>query len=279
MPNGQPPTLREVTVTAINQPLDEQKLARVDVVIPVYNEQVALPVNIPILCDYLEASCPYDWRVVIADNASIDDTPQVSRDIAASYERVRALRLEQKGRGRALRTSWLLSDADVVSYMDVDLSTNLKAFMPLVEPLVNGQADIAIGTRLDPQARVERQWKREFISRSYNAIIKTMFRNQFSDAQCGFKAMTRESARFLLPMIEDNAWFFDTELLLLAEAHGVLIREVPVDWVEDLDSRVKIVSTAREDMKGLFRVRRALRDRADSRQPTADSEEPLAVSH
>lgn len=263
-------------MTASIQPLDEQAQARVEIVIPVYNEQTALPVSIPILCDYLEASCPYDWRVVIADNASIDNTPQVSRDIAAGHERIRVLRLEQKGRGRALRTAWLLSDADVVSYMDVDLSTNLKAFMPLVEPLVQGQADIGIGTRLDPHARVTRQWKRELISRSYNMIIKSMFHNRFSDAQCGFKAMTRESARFLLPMIEDNAWFFDTELLLLAEAHGMLIREVPVDWVEDLDSRVRIISTAHEDMKGLFRVRRALKE--NGRQPAPDSEEPLAVS-
>jgi hypothetical protein len=161
-----------------------------------------------------------------------------------------------------LKAAWLASDADVVSYMDVDLSTNLQSFLPLIAPLATGHSDVAIGSRLLKGAVVTRQWKREIISRCYNLLIKILFRNRFSDAQCGFKAVKRSVARQLLPEIENNEWFFDTELLLLAEERGLRVYEVPVDWIEDLDSRVKIVSTATEDIRGLLRIRaRRLRQR------------------
>lgn len=235
---------------------------KVDIVIPVYNEEAILPQSIATLCDYLTTYFPYDWRVVIANNASIDRTLEVAQGIAAENPRVSVLHLDRKGRGRALRTAWLASEADVVSYMDVDLSTNLQSFLPLVAPLATGHSDVAIGSRLLKGAVVTRQWKREVISRCYNLLIKLIFRNRFSDAQCGFKAVKRSVAARLLPEIENNEWFFDTELLLLAEEHGLRVYEVPVDWIEDLDSRVKIVSTAMEDIKGLLRVRtRRLRQR------------------
>src|SRR6476661_2379360 len=229
---------------------------RVDIVIPVYNEEVALPKSVATLCDYLTTYLPYDWRVIIANNASTDNTLEIAQGLAAANPRVSVLHLDQKGRGRALKAAWLASDADVVSYMDVDLSTNLQSFLPLVAPIITGHSDLAIGSRLLKGAVVTRQWKREVISRCYNLMIKLAFRNRFSDAQCGFKALTREAAASLLPQVENNQWFFDTELLLLAEERGLRIHEVPVDWVEDLDTRVKIVSTVMEDMKGLWRVRR-----------------------
>jgi hypothetical protein len=166
------------------------------------------------------------------------------------------LRLERKGRGLALKAAWSASSADIVAYMDVDLSTNLSSFLPLVAPLATGHSDVAIGSRLAHGAVVIRQWKREVISRVYNLMIKGLFWQGFSDAQCGFKALTRAAARDLLPDIEDNTWFFDTELLLLAEERGMRIHEVPVDWVEDLDSRVNIRKTAMDDIAGLLRVRR-----------------------
>jgi glycosyltransferase involved in cell wall biosynthesis len=228
----------------------------VDIVIPVYNEERALPVSIPALCRYLESYIPYRWSVTIADNASIDRTLEVATNLAAADPRVKVLHLEEKGRGRALKAAWLASEADIVSYMDVDLSTNLSSFMPLIAPLATGHSEVAIGSRLSKGAVVTRQWKREVISRTYNLMIKLAFRNRFSDAQCGFKALTREAAETLLPLVENNQWFFDTELLLLAEEQGLRIHEVPVDWVEDLDTRVKIVSTVMEDVKGLWRVRK-----------------------
>ncbi len=228
----------------------------VDVVIPVYNEERALPISIPILCQYLESYVPYHWTVTIVDNASIDRTMDVATELASRFPQVKVLHLDQKGRGRALKAAWLASEADIVSYMDVDLSTNLSSFMPLIAPLATGHSEAAIGSRLSKGAVVTRQWKREVISRTYNLMIKLTFRNRFSDAQCGFKALTQQAATSLLPLVENNEWFFDTELLLLAEERGLRIHEVPVDWVEDLDTRVKIVATVTEDIKGLWRVRR-----------------------
>jgi glycosyltransferase involved in cell wall biosynthesis len=227
----------------------------VEVVVPVYNEEAALPESIPKLCDYLETYFPYRWSVVTADNASTDATLAVAERLAARYPHVSVLHLKEKGRGRALKAAWLASEADVVAYMDVDLSTNLWSFLPLVAPLATGHSDLSIGSRLLKGAMVTRQWKRELISRCYNLLIKAMFRNHFSDAQCGFKAIKRDVAQELLPQVADAEWFFDTELLLLAEERGYRISEVPVDWIEDLDSRVDIASTAAKDVKGLLRVR------------------------
>jgi len=163
-----------------------------------------------------------------------------------------AFRLDESGRGRALHTAWSASDAEVLAYMDVDLSTGLSALLPLVAPLLSGHSDLAIGSRLTRGARVSRGPKREVISRIYNRILHTVLRARFSDAQCGFKAIRADRARTLLPLVEDRAWFFDTELLVLAERSGLRIHEVPVDWIEDPDSRVDIVSTALADLRGVL---------------------------
>jgi glycosyltransferase involved in cell wall biosynthesis len=229
----------------------------IDVVVPVHDEEATLASNIDVLVDYLEQELPFRWRVTIADNASTDATPRIAAEIAACHPDVHHLRLERVGRGRALRTAWLASDADVVSYMDVDLSTNLESFLPLVAPIVSGHSELAIGTRLARQARVRRQIKREVLSRGYNTLVRASFRSGFSDAQCGLKAIRADVARLLLPHVADDSWFFDTELLLLAERNGLRIHEVPVDWVEDLDSRVALVPTIVGDLRGLWRVRRS----------------------
>lgn len=232
------------------------KIPTVDVVIPVYNEERDLPRSIATLHAFLKENCPYRWRIVIADNASTDRTLELAKELSQCYPEVTYIHLDQKGRGRALRAAWTASDADIVSYMDVDLSTNLNAFLPLIDALVKDGYHVAIGSRLKKGAMVTRQWKREIISRIYNLLIKLMFpRRRFSDAQCGFKALTRQAVRELVPEVKDQAWFFDSELLLRAEQHGYKIFEVPVAWIEDLDSRVKIAKTAWEDIKGLVRVR------------------------
>jgi putative flippase GtrA len=231
----------------------------VEVVVPVHNEQRALRAGITRLQTYLTRNFPYGFRITIADNASTDNTWQLATELARELPNVRAVHLDEKGRGRALRRVWSQSEADIVSYMDVDLSTDLDAFLPLVAPLLSGHSDLAIGTRLARAARVERGPKREFISRSYNLLLRFGMGAGFSDAQCGFKAARTEIAQALLPGVEDEQWFFDTELLLLAERHGLRIHEVPVDWVDDPDSRVEIVQTALDDLRGLVRVgRRAL---------------------
>jgi putative flippase GtrA len=230
-----------------------------DVVVPVYNEEAELEPNIRRLRTFLDEQFPFDARITIADNASNDRTWLIARRLERELAGVRTLRLAQKGRGRALRAAWLASDALVVSYMDLDLSTSLDALLPLVAPLLSGHSDVAIGSRLAPGARVVRGPKREFISRSYNFLLRTMLRVGFRDAQCGFKAMRGDVARRLLPFVRDDAWFFDTELLVLAERSGFRVLELPVDWVDDPDSRVAILSTAVADLHGIWRLVRTPR--------------------
>lgn len=229
-------------------------MPRVDVVIPVYNEEAALEKSVLALREFLQKNCPIEWRVVVANNASTDSTIEIAKRLSERFKDVGYVHLDVKGRGRALRKAWLESDADIVSYMDVDLSTNLRFFPPLIQALLNGY-DVAIGSRLMPASRVTRTLKREVISRCYNLLVKALFFTTFSDAQCGFKGLTRLAARKLVPLVKDESWFFDTELLILAEKKGYRIKEVPVEWIEDLDSRVHIVRTATDDIKGLLRVR------------------------
>ncbi len=226
----------------------------VDVVVPVYDEVEALRTSVERLHAYLSDGFPFSARITIADNGSTDGTWEVALALAEELPEVRAVRLEQKGRGRAIYTVWSQSDASVLAYMDVDLSTDLAAFLPLVAPLISGHSDLAIGSRLTHGARVVRGPKRELISRSYNAILHLVLRTRFSDAQCGFKAIRADRARELLPLVHDRAWFFDTELLVVAERAGLRIHEVPVDWVDDPDSRVDIVSTAIADLRGVMRL-------------------------
>src|SRR3954447_1356338 len=227
----------------------------VEVVVPVHNEERALALSIRRLHRFLSAEFPFSWRIVIADNASTDITPDIAGVLARELPRVTTIRLEQKGRGRALRAAWSASDARVVCYMDVDLSTALRALLPLFAPLLSGHSDVAIGTRLAHGARVVRGPKRELISRGYNRLLHATLRARFSDAQCGFKAARTAVLRDgLLDAVRDDGWFFDTELLVLAQRRGLRIHEVPVDWVDDPDSRVHIVRTAWEDLRGIARL-------------------------
>lgn len=230
----------------------------VDIVIPVYNEERALSGSVRRLRCYLDTQVPFPVVLTIADNASTDATWDVAVGLAGEVSGVRAIHLKEKGRGRALRAAWSASASPVVAYMDVDLATNLDDFLPLVSPLLTDHCDVAIGSRLARGARVARGAKREVLSRIYNALIRGVVRNRFSDAQCGFKALTSAAARRLLPLVEDDGWFFDTELLILAEASGLRMNEVPVTWVDDPDSRVDVIATARGDLKGLIRMWRRL---------------------
>ncbi len=229
----------------------------VAIVVPVHNEQRSLRPSVLALSAYAHRM-PWSYRILIADNASTDATSDVGRMLAAEMSDVDYLHLDQKGRGRALRLAWGQADARVVVYMDVDLSTDLAALPVLVAPLLSGHSDVAIGTRLSRASRVTRGPKREFISRSYNRLVRWTLRSHFSDAQCGFKAVRADRLPELLPMVKDQEWFFDTELLVVAERRGLRIHEVPVDWVDDPDSRVDIVSTAVADIRGIIRVGREI---------------------
>ena len=229
-------------------------MTSVDVVVPVYNEERALAQSVVTLRRFLEQDLSQSWKIVIADNASTDRTWEVAQDLARHYPDVTALHIDQKGRGRALRRSWLQSSADIMSYMDVDLSTGLNSFPTLIQAIEDGY-DIATGSRLLPSSSVKRSFKREFTSRSYNLLIRAMLLGKFSDAQCGFKALSRKAVLDLVPMVKDHEWFFDTELLIIAEKKGYRINEIPVAWVEDPDSRVAVLRTVYDDLKGLLRMR------------------------
>lgn len=227
-----------------------------DVIIPVYNEQTALPKSISKLHNFLDNNFNnYIWKIIIADNASTDNTLKTADQLSKNYpETVKVLHLPQKGRGRAVKKAWCNSKADIVSYMDVDLSTSLEHFKDLIESLTKGN-DIAIGSRLKHGAKVKgRTLKREIISRCYNFLIKILFWTKFSDAQCGFKAVTREVVQKLIPHIEDNEWFFDSEMLIVGEKAGYKIFEEPVLWIDDPGSTVKVMKTASGDIKGLIRL-------------------------
>jgi len=226
----------------------------VDIVVPVYNEERDLGPSIRKLHEFLR-TFPFSSVITIADNASRDGTLSLAKQLSAELPGVRVIHLDQKGRGRALRKAWTESEAQVVTYMDVDLSTDLKALLPLVAPIVSGHSDLAIGSRLARGSRTKRGLKREFISRAYNLVLRLSLGAGFTDAQCGFKAIRASVAREVIPRVLDQAWFFDTELLILAQRAGLRVHEVPVDWTDDPDSRVAIVRTAIDDLKGVWRLR------------------------
>lgn len=225
-----------------------------EIVVPVFNEESVLEKSITELANYLKLEMPTTWQITIADNASTDNTPIIAARLAELMPNVAFRRLDVKGRGHALRDAWSSSKAEVLAYLDVDLSTDLAALPPLVAPLLSGHSDISIGTRLGQNSRVSRGPKREFVSRSYNFLLKRTMQVRFSDAQCGFKAIRADVARRILPHVEDNGWFFDTELLIIAERSGLRIHEIPVDWIDDPDSRVDIRQTALDDVRGVIRV-------------------------
>jgi len=253
----------------------------VEIVVPVYNESAQLAASITSLRTFLDASFPFVTTITIADNASTDGTWAIATDLATTQPRVRALHLDQKGRGRALRAAWSTSTASVVAYMDVDLATGLEALLPLVAPLLSGHSDVAIGSRLASGAHVVRGTRREFISRGYNLLLRGTLRSTCTDAQCGFKALRRHVAVELLPLVKDEAWFFDTELLITAQRVGLRIHEVPVDWVDDIDSRVDVLATAAMDLRGVVRMlgpaarRRAMTHPTGSNAAVTSTEPPF----
>lgn len=231
------------------------KATSIDVVLPVYNEESQLRPSVEYLFNFLTHHLHQNWQITIANNGSTDNTIQVGRSLANQYQNVRLINLPEKGRGRALKKVWLESEAEILSYMDIDLSTDLNHFQSLLVALISEGYDLAIGSRLAKGAMVTRSLKREILSRGYIFLIHALFQTQFTDAQCGFKAITKQAARAIIPRIRDNEWFFDTELLITAESSGFRIKDIPVCWNEDSDSRVKIIPTIIRDIRGLLRLR------------------------
>jgi glycosyltransferase involved in cell wall biosynthesis len=243
----------------------------IDLVIPVLNEAHVLETSIKTVASFLGANLRQYWQIVIVDNGSTDGTREVAERICDSMPRIRFVHLQQRGRGRALRHAWLQSKADIVCYMDVDLSTKLEHIPELIDAIARDGYDLATGSRLMRESRTTRSLKREIISRGYNLLVKGVLWTRFTDAQCGFKALSRRAVDAIVPEISDQSWFFDTELLVLAEKQGYRIKDIPVVWVEDDDSRVKIFQTGWDDIKGVMRLRRQLWSRRQVGVPVTNS--------
>ncbi|MGH7665485.1 MAG: glycosyltransferase [Gemmatimonadaceae bacterium] len=237
------------------EPAAETRQVVVDVVIPVLNEAHVLERSVGIVQRFLDDHFPYSWRIVIVDNGSTDGTQQIAARLSAEDPAIVFEHLAERGRGRALRYAWSRSTADVSCYTDVDLSTELAALPKLVSAIVIDGYDLATGSRLLPASTTVRTFRREVISRAYNLLLKLVLQPSFSDAQCGFKAVSRRVVEEVVPDVEDESWFFDTELMVLAERRRFRVKDIPVCWVEDGDSRVKIVRTAWDDIKGVCRLR------------------------
>ena len=228
---------------------------KVDIVIPVYNEEAELKRSIAKLTSFLSRNFKYKYNIVIADNASRDSTLKIAKSLSKNISNVTFIHLDKKGRGRALKKAWMNSKADVVSYMDVDLSTNLEHFIEIVDSIIHHNYDLGVGSRLRKGSVVERSLKRQILSVGYNLLLKMFFMHKFTDAQCGFKAIKRQVAQKLIPMTTDQNWFFDTELLLLAERYNYRVFEVPVKWVERKKSKVRIFKTIFEYLTSIVRMR------------------------
>ena len=230
----------------------------VEITVPVYNEEKELEKNIIKLYEFCEDNLSdYDWHITIADNASEDNTPVIAATLNKKYPQILYFRLEQKGRGRAVKRVWSQSECDLYVYMDLDLSTDLKHLPRILTALKEGY-DVAIGSRLAKGARVEgRTMLRELTSRVLNFFfIHLFFQTHFTDAQCGFKAVTKKVVENLIPKVKDNEWFFDGELLIIAEKSGYKIYEEPVHWVDNPGSTVRLISTIWGDILSIFRLLR-----------------------
>jgi len=231
-------------------------MKRLDVVIPCLNEEKILEKSINTLRKFLKDNMKdYDYIITIADSGSTDSTFNIAKRLSKANKDVRVVKLPIKGRGLALKKAWRMSDAEILSYMDVDLSTDLKAFRPMIEAIAKRGYHLGTGTRLTKNSETKRSFKRDFISKVYNTIVKLILKTKFTDAQCGFKAIEKKTFNRLLPHLKDNRWFLDTEMLTIAEKTNHKIYEIPVKWIEDTDSRVKILETSTQYIRDLIKLR------------------------
>ena len=217
----------------------------IQVVLPVYNEERSVLATSEIVHAFFVANPQHEWEAVIADNASIDGTPDLGKAIASKYDEFEYLRIERKGRGAALREAWQNADSQVVAYTDIDLSTSLRSLIDAAELIERG-ADIVVGNRVHPESIVKRSLQRTIMSRIYNFVARKTLGLRFNDVHCGFKSGRRTVIQGLLTEIEDDYWFFDTELLYLAQRKGLKNVEIPVVWEEsDSDSALNLLGLYR----------------------------------
>jgi len=241
-------------------------MKKILITLPTYNEELVVKENTLKVADFCQKNLKdFDWQILIADNGSSDRTPNIAEELSRKYRQILFFHIPERGRGYALKKSWSQEYlADIYTYMDIDLATDLNALPLLIKAISEENYDLAIGSRLKKESKIKRSFKREITSRIYNFLLKIFFRPSFLDAQCGFKAISQKVAQEIIPKIKNNNWFFDTELLILAEKMGFKIKEVPVEWVEKRSearkSTVKILATVWEDIKGMIELSRRLRN-------------------
>ncbi len=239
-------------------------MSRISIILPVYNEEECLEKNTETVLKYAKKFYE-NFEIVITDNASIDKTLDIAKKLSKKYKEIRYIHLDQKGRGRVLKKAWNESKADILAYSDIDLSTDIKAIKKLTDAIDQGY-DIATASRHSKQSQLDRTFKREILSKGYNFLLKLFLNTKISDAQCGFKAVNRRVVKEIIPLVKDNEWFFDTEMLILAERKGFRIKEIPVKWVEHAGSTVHIKKTVTDYLKSVFRLRKELSDENEQRK-------------
>lgn len=239
---------------------------KIEIVIPVLNEEKSLRHQVLYLKDYLttQKDQANTFVLTIADNGSTDCSPLIGTEIANSIEGVKYLKIDRRGVGLALKRSWLGSDADIIGFMDLDFATDLKHLEQCWEILKQKEFDIVCGTRNRKNSHViNRSFKRTLISRIFNILIKTIFRTKFTDGMCGFKFLKRESLSIILENgIGFDDWFFSTELLIVGEYMNLNIYDLPVTWTDDRDSKVKIFELTKMYLIDIIRLKWMLRKKS-----------------
>ncbi len=237
-------------------------MEKILIVLPTYNEENILQKNVLKVRKFCQDNLRnFDWQILIADNGSTDKTPKLAQELSHEYSRIDYFHTSQKGRGAALKIAWNKNNylADIYLYMDIDLATDLNHLPQLIASIIQEGYDLTIGSRLQKESKTERSFLREFISRFYNLLLKIFFGLKIKDYQCGFKAVNQKIVEKIVPLIKNNNWFFDTELIILSHKNNYKIKEIPVKWVEKRDkkrkSKVKIIKTAWEDIKGIIRLK------------------------
>lgn len=237
----------------------------IDFCLPAYNEEKILKNNVLKLLNYLKTqNFNFRWRIVIVVNGSSDNSFALAEKLSFAYPgEIIALNIISPGRGNALKKTWLQSTADILIYMDIDLSSSLENIADLLAPLIENKADLTIGSRLMPEAKIKRSFFRELNSRGYNFLAKIILGHKFSDLQCGFKAVKKETFLKILPYLKDDKWFFDTELIILTNFFHYKIKEVPIKWEERQynqgKSKVKVIRDVTKFIVNLIKLKFRLR--------------------
>lgn len=225
---------------------------KIDFCLPVYNEEKIMKGSVVRLLEFCQSqNWNFNWQIALLINGSRDQSLEIARQLAERHpDRIVCFDYPEAGRGRALKKYYLASQADILTYMDIDLAVSLDNIQPLIDPIICGQADMVIGSRLLPESRIKRSFIRELSSQSYNYLSRIILGHKFSDMQCGFKAVKTESFKKLSPFITDTQWFFDTEMIAFGHLFDYRIKEIPVDWSENRwDERKSKVKMFRDSFK------------------------------